>query len=120
MQLICKSDSQKLTLSQSRGSFPRLSSKAYLQLLSSIQLRPMQTNILWSGREYHSLENCLVTTTESGNEINSVIVSRYGHKIYRVEYRIQTNELWQTVFFEVKSQHLLTQKLTKEAAIYVR
>jgi hypothetical protein len=65
----------------------------------------MQTNILWSGLEYCSLENCLVTTTETGTKINSVIVGKYGYKIYRVEYCIQTNEFWETLFFEVKSQH---------------
>jgi hypothetical protein len=65
----------------------------------------MQTNLLWSGLEYHSLENCLVTTTETGTLINSVIVGSYEGKIYRIEYRIETNELWETVFFEVKSQH---------------
>jgi hypothetical protein len=65
----------------------------------------MQTNLLWTGREYYSLENCLITTTEKGTEINSVIVGSYEHKIYRVEYRIKTNQHWETVFFEVKSQH---------------
>ncbi|MDO1451237.1 putative glycolipid-binding domain-containing protein [Rhodocytophaga aerolata] len=65
----------------------------------------MQTNILWRGLEYDSLENCLVTTTQTGYEINSVIVGRYEGKIYRVEYRIETNQLWQTLYFEVKSQH---------------
>lgn len=65
----------------------------------------MQTNILWRGLEYDSLENCLVTPTQTGYEINSVIVGRYEGKIYRVEYRIETNQLWQTLYFEVKSQH---------------
>lgn len=65
----------------------------------------MQTNLLWTGREYDSLENCLVDTMENGTEINSVIVGSNGHKIYRVEYRIKTNPQWETLFFEVKSQH---------------
>lgn len=65
----------------------------------------MQTNLLWTGREYYSLENCLVTTTEKGTEINSVIVGSYEHKIYRVEYWIKTNQDWETVLVEVRSQH---------------
>lgn len=65
----------------------------------------MQTNILWSGIEYNSLENCLVKTSHTGAEINSVIVGGYGEKIYRVEYQIRTNQNWQTIFVEIKSQH---------------
>lgn len=65
----------------------------------------MQTNILWTGREYYSLENCLIHSTENGSEINSVIIGTYESKIYRVEYKIKTNENWETVFFEIKSQH---------------
>ena len=65
----------------------------------------MQTNILWSGIEYNSLENCLVKTTDTGAEINSVIVGGYDGKIYHVEYQIRTNENWETIFVEIKSQH---------------
>jgi hypothetical protein len=65
----------------------------------------MQTNILWKGREYYSLENCLMTTTEKGSEINSVIIGSYQEKIFRVEYLIKTNLYWETLFFEIKSQH---------------
>ena len=65
----------------------------------------MQTNILWTGREYYSLENCLVHSTEQRAEINSVIIGTYQSKIYRVEYQIKTNENWETVFFELKSRH---------------
>ena len=65
----------------------------------------MQTNILWTGREYYSLENCLVHSTKDGAEINSVIIGTYESKIYRVEYQIKTNENWETIFFEIKSQH---------------
>jgi uncharacterized protein len=64
----------------------------------------MQTNILWTGREYYSLENCVVTVRETGTDVNSVIIGRYDNKIYRVEYLIKTNALWETVFFEIKTQ----------------
>ena len=65
----------------------------------------MQTNILWTGREYYSLENCLVNTTNSGSEIDSTIIGSYEGKIYRVEYHIKTNYLWETVFLELHSRH---------------
>ena len=64
----------------------------------------MQTNILWTGREYYSLENCVVSRTDKGTDINSVIVGRYENKIYRVEYQINTNANWATTFFELKTQ----------------
>jgi hypothetical protein len=65
----------------------------------------MQRNILWTGCEYNSLENCLVNTTYTGFEINSTIIGKYEGKIYKVEYQIQTNGNWETVFLELKSQH---------------
>jgi uncharacterized protein len=65
----------------------------------------MQTNILWTGREYHSIENCLVTVDRNGADIRSVIVGTYQSKIYHVEYHIKTNANWETVFTEIKSRH---------------
>jgi uncharacterized protein len=63
----------------------------------------MQTNILWSGIEYYSLENCIV---DSGDSVivNSTIVGIYNGKIYRVEYLIRLNESWETCYCCVKSQ----------------
>jgi len=63
----------------------------------------MQTNILWTGREYYSLENCLVNTTHSGSEIDSTIIGKYDGKLYRVEYKIKTNQNWETILFEIRS-----------------
>jgi uncharacterized protein len=65
----------------------------------------MQTNLLWNGLEYHSLENCLVTTNETGSVINSTIIGKYHDIIYRVEYNIKVNENWETLFVEVHSRH---------------
>jgi hypothetical protein len=65
----------------------------------------MQTNLLWTGREYHSLENCLVNVTATGAEITSTIIGHYEEKIYKIEYRIKTNQNWGTVFFEIDSRH---------------
>lgn len=64
----------------------------------------MQTNILWKGIEYESLENCLITTTEEGNEISSTIVGCYEGKIYLVDYQIKTNANWETIFVAVESR----------------
>ena len=65
----------------------------------------MQTNILWTGREYHSLENCLINTTDWGSEINSTIIGHYQEKIYRVEYYIKTNTAWETILVELHARH---------------
>lgn len=65
----------------------------------------MQTNLLWTGREYHSLENCLVNTSDIGSEINSMIIGTYDEKIYRIEYKIKTDQNWATTYLEVQSQH---------------
>lgn len=65
----------------------------------------MQTNLLWTGREYYSLENCLVNTTGTGSMINSIIVGSYTEMLYRVEYKIETNEKWETLYAEVHYQH---------------
>ena len=65
----------------------------------------MQTNLLWSGREYQSLENCLVTSGDSGYEVRSTIIGAYQGAIYKVEYTIRTNQDWVTLFCEIDSQH---------------
>jgi hypothetical protein len=65
----------------------------------------MQTNLLWTGREYYSLENCLVNVTPDGTEISSTIIGHYEEKIYKTEYRIKTNQHWETVFLEINSRH---------------
>lgn len=65
----------------------------------------MQQNLLWTGREYYSLENCVVSITEEGADIQSGIIGKYGDKLYRVEYSIKTNQLWQTLAVELKGRH---------------
>lgn len=65
----------------------------------------MQTNILWEGREYHSLENCIIDTTESGSLIQSTIVGAYEGKIFQVDYEIRTNAAWETLSVQLKSRH---------------
>jgi len=51
------------------------------------------------------LENCLVNTTDTGSEITSNIIGYYDEKIYSVEYKILTNENWETTLLEINSRH---------------
>lgn len=61
----------------------------------------MQANLLWTGREYHSMENCLVNKTSTGTETTSTIVGYYEGKIYKVDYLIITNLNWETILLEI-------------------
>ncbi len=63
----------------------------------------MQTNLLWKGVEYYSLENCLVDVTPNGVVVNSTINGYYEGTIYKVEYKIKTDREWKTIFLEIKS-----------------
>lgn len=65
----------------------------------------MKANIIWTGREYYSLENCLVNYSESGAEILSTIIGHYQQVIYKVDYRITTNSNWETLALEINSRH---------------
>jgi hypothetical protein len=61
----------------------------------------MQKNLLWTGIEYYSFENCLIKEQSAGFTIDSTIVGRYEEKLYRVEYKIITNTLWETLSMTV-------------------
>jgi uncharacterized protein len=65
----------------------------------------MQFNILWTGKEYYSLENCVADVTPAGVDISSVIVGKYESRIYRVEYHIKTNPDWETQYVQVMARH---------------
>ena len=65
----------------------------------------MQVNVLWTGREYYSLENCLVEISDAGAEINSTIVGLYNEIIYKADYCIKVNEHWETIFAELCCRH---------------
>ena len=73
----------------------------------------MQTNILWTGREYYSLENCLVEMTTTGLTMTSTIIGCYEERIYNVAYRIETNQNWETVLLEVNLRHDSKTRLLK-------
>jgi len=64
----------------------------------------MQTNIIWTGRQYHSIENCILTRTKVDNEIISTIIGDHDNLIFKIDYQIRTNGRWETTFVNVKTQ----------------
>jgi len=64
----------------------------------------MQTNIIWTGRLYHSMENCILTKTGTGSEIISTIIGDYANQIYKIDYRICANLKWETTFVNIRTQ----------------
>ena len=64
----------------------------------------MQTDIIWTGKLYHSTENCILTKTIAGNEIISTIVGDYKDWIYKIDYHITTNENWETTFVNIRTR----------------
>ena len=65
----------------------------------------MHINLLWTGREYYSLENCHVEIQPQGVEIESTIVGKYGDVIYKVSYNIRTNPQWETQMLKIHARH---------------
>jgi hypothetical protein len=61
----------------------------------------MKINLLWTGREYFSLENCFVESSPAGMEISSTIIGLHEGTIYKVEYSIKTNYEWETLFLSI-------------------
>jgi uncharacterized protein len=62
----------------------------------------MQKNILWTGREYYSLENCIADISHTGTKAKSIIVGMYARKLYTVEYFIATNQHGATTQVSIK------------------
>lgn len=65
----------------------------------------MDTTILWTGREYHSMENCHIEVTDAGVAVTSAIVGYYQDIIYKVDYSIKTNKNWETLAFHIRSKY---------------
>jgi len=65
----------------------------------------MQVNLLWTGRAYYSLENCLVMEASAGFEIRSTIIGLYQEKIYQVDYHIRTNAAWETMSADISCRY---------------
>ena len=65
----------------------------------------MQWSILWQGRQNDSREHCLINRNDSGYKIDSVIIGKQHDIIYRVEYTLLLNSLWETLSFRISSIH---------------
>lgn len=63
----------------------------------------MQTNILWAGIEYESLEHCQATASKDGINIDSIIVGRYNGQLYRVVYTLTLDTSWQVKLCAIKA-----------------
>ncbi|RAJ35671.1 putative glycolipid-binding domain-containing protein [Pedobacter cryoconitis] len=72
--------------------------------MEQLQPETKQINLLWEGHHYKSVENCVVTIQEKGTEITAVVIGDSGEKPFRLDYTIRTNQKWETVFFDIKSQ----------------
>jgi len=78
----------------------------------------MQTNIVWTGLEYHSIENCLISNNKNGTDISSTIIGLYEGKIYKIDYAIKANKKWETQEVSITARHSDHQQyilLTKNA-----
>jgi hypothetical protein len=64
----------------------------------------MRTNIPWAGQQYHSLENCVVSQTTKGIEVNSIIIGSSDNDIFRIEYFLKITTSWKTHFLEINSR----------------
>ncbi len=64
----------------------------------------MQTNIIWKGSYYQSMEYCNLIQDESGNEIQSTIIGYHEQQIFKVEYHIHTNNTWEVVSVNIDMQ----------------
>jgi hypothetical protein len=64
----------------------------------------MQFNVMWSGIEHHSLESCLISLHGFSIRVRSSIVGSYQGRIYRLEYRLSTNERGETKTLDLTFQ----------------
>ncbi len=62
----------------------------------------MKTISLWKAIEYNSLENCVLTRNKNGLEVNSVIIGYSDKKIFRADYFLKINPVWEIFFAEIK------------------
>ncbi len=71
----------------------------------SLQTGIMQTNIIWTGLYYHSLENCLLKQSPLiGNDVKSTIIGYHNNHIYKIDYQITTTENWEPIRVIIRTQ----------------
>ena len=64
----------------------------------------MQTQVIWKGIYYQSLEHCTVSFGDAGNEISSTIIGEHEGQLYKVEYQIRTNARWEVLYVHLSAQ----------------
>ncbi len=64
----------------------------------------MKKIMLWSGKAYQSLENCIIRSLGDLTMISSVVVGLHNGKTYRFRYNIELNAAWQTVQCDIMSE----------------
>jgi hypothetical protein len=64
-----------------------------------------QFNVLWSGREYNSLENCVIAMRNGLLDVRSSIVGWYRNEAYRVNYSLSTNTQGEVASLHLEIQH---------------
>jgi hypothetical protein len=64
----------------------------------------MQTNVIWTGRLYNSIENCIITETAQENNIVSTIIGWLENQLFKVDYHIRTNTNWETLFVQIRTR----------------
>ena len=64
----------------------------------------IQHKLVWKGIEYNSIERCLLTIDNGGNEISSRISGIYNDQTYEIEYLIRTSARWNVTLFELKAR----------------
>ncbi|PRD47757.1 putative glycolipid-binding domain-containing protein [Sphingobacterium haloxyli] len=62
------------------------------------------TNILWQGKYYNSLEHCTIRLDEKAVMIDSTIVGHLDNKIYSIAYFIETNRNWEVQHFSINAK----------------
>jgi uncharacterized protein len=65
---------------------------------------PMQTNIIWKGLYYHCMENCVVASSDIGNEITSAIIGYHDRQAFQVDYHIRTGKNWEIDFASIRAR----------------
>jgi len=64
----------------------------------------VQKNIIWTGKLYNSIENCLLANTSEGYDITSTISAKYDNRVYKIDYHLRVNENWETTFASIQTE----------------
>jgi hypothetical protein len=60
--------------------------------------------IIWKGLYYHCMENCVVASSDIGNEITSTIIGYHDQQAFQVDYHICTSKNWEIDFASIRAR----------------